>query len=247
MTMLRWALFACLALLPAQGWGGTPVQHKSSNIGTVPRTAVMDSAVTAGNALIVVVGGMSFDAPALGCVYTVTDNNGNTYIALPLYNTGQLCLRVYYVASPTLTTNPPTITCNDTDGSSTTICDVIEVPGLQATPGDGNAGATVTSTTTPTTNSVNTTGTDFLIGAFMDVTSVNDTISAGSGWTTLTTDNTLRPFITQYKSGQVSGSYTSTATLSAATNTWVGTLAAFKEASAGASPAPGLMMMGVGP
>jgi len=221
--------FLLIFLLLAIPCHASLVQHAASSQGATPLTVTLGSAVTAGDTIVVGIAGDGVDTPPTGCKFAATDNNSNSYSSSTLFNNSTLCVQVFWITAPTLSpNNPPTITCADSAGDNHMWCDVAEFSSL-TTNTDGNAGATVTSTTSLSTSSITTTVTDTIFGFFAD--SGSATMSAGSGWNVIDSSNTNLHFVFEYNTGEAAGTYSATASNTAADATWIGTILALKQTS----------------
>lgn len=210
---------------PSGGGSAALVQKHFCTFGASPITGTCSmAAITAGNSIVLIVGSNSTGNTANSL--TVTDNDSNTYShsTFEIANTTQK-FQVFCVHAPTLTTNPPTYTITDTDGSNHVDGDVREYSGIGCT-FDGAAGATPTSTSTPTLNSITTTTTDVVVAGLLDSGSFTWSACGCGSFGNSDINNAATVFIWMDKLNAAAGSYAGTATLSGADATWSGTTVA---------------------
>lgn len=179
----------------AHTWGAIAYVQRTSSptCGTSPATVTLPSTVTAGDTILIV----ALDAaPANSYTLTISDSDSNSYKSSTVYKLStpnSFKLAVFWITNPNLTTNPPTATVTDGDGSSHLCLSMREYSGVASqttdasqTADDGdNDSRTGTSTDSQTTQSITTTGSsDILLAGFGDVggSGCPCSYAAGSGW-----------------------------------------------------------------
>ena len=233
--MRKFFWLAILALWCAQAFGQITEPHNYAiTNGATPNSTTLGSAVGTPNHTIIVIVRDSTFTPGPASL-TVADNNtpsSNTYSSSTLQCTTDQCVQVFCVYNPSFSTNPPTITITDANTSNHTTGSIREYVGLAGCAIDAQAGATVTSTTAQTTNSITTTATDLLVEAFEDGGS--GSYSAVTGWTNSNFDGN-NPSVDADQLNVAAGSHSGNATRTIADTTWIGTIVSYKSASAGSA------------
>lgn len=207
-----------LATTSASVGSATFVQKSLSSTGTTSVAVTLGSSVTAGNMLIVIVVGNSGT-----CVFSISDNNSNTYSATTTYNNGRLV--AYYVKNPVLTNNPPTITVTNSQANAYQFS-VREYSGLSGV-ADGSAGTTTPTAINPQlTDTLTTTAKDILVAGFWDAAAASN--SGGSGWTNVDATVGAYNHVFEDRLNLAAGSYQGADIPASSSSNWNGFVAAFK-------------------
>jgi hypothetical protein len=232
MAELRKLLNLSLALLLCcgQGWCTWSLVQKSGNTTTSasPFTVSLSGTV-AGHPIVVIVNSRS------GSGISVSDGV-NTYSSTTLCNNGGNEVQFFYVTSGV--GGNLTITVSYTTGNNI-YANAREYSGSGTITFDGAACTTAPgSTSTPSSDSITTTGNDVLIGGMTDFNATSG--GCGTGWNTSCSGNTNPGAIVDEQGddlNQTAGSYSAQFTLGSAQSDWMVGIMALKESSGGSPPA----------
>jgi hypothetical protein len=206
------------------------VQKNANSATAVPFSATLNGTV-AGNSIVVLA---LVNWSVVGTI-SVSDTV-NSYSSTTERTNSVNSVQCFYVLSGV--GGNITVTVSAATGTAASIWASIREYSSNGLSFDGEAGFTSSSTTSPTSNSLTTTGSnDLLVGAMIDFNAISGGITGSWGNEGKNTNQSTVVCETEDQRNVAAGSYQSQFTLASAQSDWAANIVAFKESGGAAAPA----------